>query len=212
MNKYPWRDYDGQFTNGRPDHPNHLLGSFLVLFPYSKGGFETFQPRKVAYAEHVRWALEYDDRRFSRAMAFLFQVFSVMQKRQVCRFAEIQVSRQDFSCNKTLLKSLKAADLKKAGEEERCKAPFTNPGVHTLRQIVSATRARVMGTDKSRLSLRSKIWGMTIRKNPPNLWITLNFSDTHDPIVQVLAGEQIYMNNFNAIAEPNSTQRAANAV
>jgi hypothetical protein len=145
-------------------------------------------------------------------MSFLFQVFGVLQKHQVCKFAEIQVLRRDFAWNKKVLKSLKPADLEKAANEERRKVPFANPAVRTLWQIVSATRRCVMGMDESRLSLRSKIWGMTIRQNPPNLWITLNFSDTHDPIVHVLSGEQINMGGFNKTAGLESTRGAANAV
>lgn len=47
-------------------------------------------------------------------------------------------------------------------------------------------------------------------KNPPSLWVTINPSDTHDPIAQVLAGEEIDMNNFNATAGPDSSRRSTN--
>ncbi|RDB23672.1 hypothetical protein Hypma_009540 [Hypsizygus marmoreus] len=46
--------------------------------------------------------------------------------------------------------------------------------------------------------------------NPPNLWITINPSDTQDPIAQVMAGEDIDLNKFNSLVGPTATQRAMN--
>lgn len=40
VNEYPWRTADGTLSVGTPDDPNHLLGTFLYLFPYGLGGFE----------------------------------------------------------------------------------------------------------------------------------------------------------------------------
>jgi hypothetical protein len=91
VNEYARRDEQGHFTHGADDYPNHLLGAYPYLFPYGEGGFETERPRAVSYVEHARWALQYEDRRFSRHMSFIFQVFGVIQKRQVCRSAELQV-------------------------------------------------------------------------------------------------------------------------
>ncbi|KAF8585870.1 hypothetical protein K439DRAFT_1615581 [Ramaria rubella] len=61
VNKYACKGQDGQLTDGGCDNLNHLLGSFPVLFPYGKGGFETEHTQKVSYTEHARWALEYND-------------------------------------------------------------------------------------------------------------------------------------------------------
>ena len=37
---------------------------------------------------------------------------------------------------------------------------------------------------------------MCMMKGPPSLWITINPSDTRDPIAQVFAGEKIDMDDF----------------
>jgi Helitron helicase-like domain at N-terminus len=52
---------------------------------------------------------------------------------------------------------------------------------------------------------------LTLRKNPATLWVALNFADTSDPIVQILAGEEINMDHFIATAGPDHTCRAINA-
>jgi hypothetical protein len=41
--------------------------------------------------------------------------------------------------------------------------------------------------------------------------VTLNFADTSDPIVQILAGEEIDMDHFIAMAGPDHSHHAINA-
>lgn len=55
-----------------------------------------------------------------------------------------------------------------------------------------------MGTDESRIKIRALIWGMCVRKNPPSIWLTINPADTQDPIAQVLCGEHIDLDRFDA--------------
>lgn len=76
---------------GSLDDPNHLLGTFPYLFPYGAGGFEVKRRKKVSYQEHAKWALRYHDGRFAKNITFIAQVFNVIQKREVCKAAEIQV-------------------------------------------------------------------------------------------------------------------------
>ncbi|KAG1859735.1 hypothetical protein F4604DRAFT_1930451 [Suillus subluteus] len=64
----------------------------------------------------------------------------------------------------------------------------------------------MIGTDESRLSIHAYIWGMTAMNSPPSLWITINPTDTHDPIVQVLVGEEINLDAFDHTAGPDSAQ------
>lgn len=74
----------GLRTEGGSSDTNHLLGAFPTLFPFGQGGFEIERQVNVSYEAHVRWALQYDDRRFRKDPHFPFQVFGVCQKRQVC--------------------------------------------------------------------------------------------------------------------------------
>jgi hypothetical protein len=67
-----------------------------------------------------------------------------------------------------------------------------------------------MGTDKSRIHIQGQIKGMIVMKGPPSLWITINLSDTGDPIAQVFAGEQIDMDSFVKTSGPNSEQQSKN--
>jgi hypothetical protein len=208
VNEYGRCDKDGNPVDGGIEDPNHLMAAFPVLFPYGKGGLEVDRKRKVPYESHVRWALQYADRRFRKDLSFIFQVFGVIQKRQMCFSASLQIRRASFHRHREIIHNVTPADLVKASAEELRRVPYTNPGVRALRQHVSAVRAKVMGTDESRTGIRSQIWGMTMMCGPPSLWITINPSDTNDPIAQVMAGVDINLDNFEKTAGPDGKTRA----
>ena len=211
VNEYPREDRTtGQRSDGGPSDPNHLLGCFPELFPYGVGGFEVDRVVPVPYEKHARWALQYADRRFRKHLHFVFQVFGVIQKRQVCRSACLQLKRSSFAANEALLSRLSVADLKKASGEETRRVCFSNPGVQSLRSQLSAVRAKVQGTDESRTSIRAQIWSTTLLKNPPSIWLTINPADTHDPVAQVFTGSEIDMDHFNQTDGPDATGRASN--
>lgn len=211
VNEYGRRDeLTEELTNGGTSNPNHLYGAFPTLFPYGEGGFEVPRPRKVPYETHTRWALEYQDKRFRKDLHFIFQVFGVIQKRKVCSSVKLQIDKAQYRRHEMAIRRLKPLDLLKAAEEEKRKAPITNPAVRSLRELVSSLRTKVPGTDESRTGMRSQIWGLTTMKNAPSIWLTINPSDTNDPIAQVLAGEDINLREFIRTAGPNPTQRAQN--
>jgi hypothetical protein len=159
------------------------MGAFPVLYPYTEGGIETDRPIPVSYAEHARWALQYWDKRFRTDLHFVFQVFGVLQKRQVCNSAGLQIKRKDFMQSESAIRSLKPADLFQAAGEESRRVPFSNPAVKSLRKHLSSVRSKVMGTDESRVGIRSKIWSLTVELGPPSLWITINPADL---VIQLL--------------------------
>ncbi|KAF7294296.1 ATP-dependent DNA helicase [Mycena chlorophos] len=49
---------------------------------------------------------------------------------------------------------------------------------------------------------------MILRFNPPTIWATINLADTADPIAQVLAGQEIDLDQFVATAGPDSNTRS----
>ena len=200
----------GQRNDGGPGDANHLLGTFPTLFPFGHGGFEIERRVNVPYETHVRWALQYEDRRFRRDPHFPFQVFGVCQKRQVCRASMLQMKRGSYFRHQNILSTITAEDLTKASREETRGVPFSNPAIRILRSQLSAVKAKVQGSDESRMSIRGKIWGTNLLHNPPSLWVTINPADTQDPIAQVLAGADIDLDNFCNTAGPDSIDRATN--
>jgi hypothetical protein len=208
VNEYGRKDESGVPFIGEHDNPNHLLGAFPCLFPYGMGGFEVERPHPLSYELHARWSMRYADRRFRMDIQFMFQVFGVLQKRQVCRSAVLQIKKQDFTSHQESFRHLQSTDLLKASNEEKRNIPVSNPIIRSLKHHLSAIRSKVKGTDESRTSIRSQIWGMSVMKGPPSLWITINPTDTHDPIAQVFTGAEIDLDNFNSNSPPDASERA----
>ncbi|KAG1766496.1 hypothetical protein EV702DRAFT_1050664 [Suillus placidus] len=109
----------------------------------------------------------------------------------------LEVGKKAYHDHEQAFAQLTPADLLEASQEESKKQLFSNPTIRSLKHHLSAVRSKVMGTDESRTKVRSYIWGMTMMKNPPSLWITINPTDTHDPVAQVFAGEEIDLDKFD---------------
>ncbi|TFY54236.1 hypothetical protein EVJ58_g8978 [Rhodofomes roseus] len=118
--------------------------------------------------------------------------------------------RRDFVADAALLSTITLADLTSAAEQEAAGQPITNASVRLLKKRVHATASRVMGSDASRVRLRTQIWSTSTWLNPANVWITINPDDLHDPIAQIFVGEQIDMDAFSRTAGPDKAHRARN--
>ncbi|KAF7317187.1 ATP-dependent DNA helicase [Mycena chlorophos] len=207
VNEYP-RTEGKRRTDGGAANPNHMLGTFPFLFPCGVGGLEVDREDTVTYEAHIRWALQYDDGRFRKDLHFVFQGFGVVLKRNVGQAAVLQIKRATYIANEQAFLRLSAADFVAAAKEESAKRQISNPVIRSLRKQITTVRARVMGTDESRISIRAQVWGMIVRFNPPTIWTTINLADTGDPVAQVLAGAEIDLDHFIATAGPDSETRS----
>src|SRR5262245_24987957 len=98
--------------------PNPLMAAYPLLWPYGLGGIECDRGLKVGFLEHVRWALDYYDRRFRLHHSFPFVTFGIHQKREALYSARLQMRRRDFDKEALALATLTVADLKEAEVEE----------------------------------------------------------------------------------------------
>jgi hypothetical protein len=189
---------------------NFSVYAFPCLYPYGEGGIEAEREVPVSLQDHIRTNLHYWDRRFRLHPTWSFVFFSLLQKRQALMSSRVQMRRKDFEKAARLFSDLTQDDLAAAAEAELKGRPITNPKILLLRRLIHCAGAKVMGSDTSRAAYRSQIWSTMLFKNAPSLWITINPNDLHDPIVQVLLGENIDMDNFLATAGPDRQQRAEN--
>lgn len=134
VNEYARQDTAGELSIGTTENPNHLLGSFPCLFPYGCGGFEVQRANPVTYQAHVRWSLRYYDRRFRLDLHFVFQAFGVLQKREICSAASLQISKRTFLRFQNDIRNLRPEDLAAAGVEEQAGKQYSHPVIRSLRQ------------------------------------------------------------------------------
>lgn len=189
---------------------NPLAAAYPGLFPYGVGGIEADRPQIVTFVQHVKWALQYYDRQFRTHHSFPFVVFGILQRRDILRSARLQMLKRNFLQDARTITSITADDVKKAVSEMEAKKPVSDARLKKLNELVFGCGGRVMGSNETRAGYRSEIWATSVWKRPMNLWITINPNDLHDPLVQVLAGEQIDMDNFNRRFGPDAKKRARN--
>lgn len=189
---------------------DHISACYATLFPYGEGGLESARDVKVSYVEHARCLLRRHGFSFATHHSFPFTTFSVVQKRQLLSSAKLQMSQASFDANASLIASLRPSDLKEAEVDELEKRATTNPRVRALRNQINATSSRILASNESRAAYRSQIWGTSLYMRPPSLWMTLNFSDMDEPVVQILCGEDIDMDHFDRFAGPDPDERARN--
>ena len=149
VNEYPHVNEVGTRYEGTTENPNHLLGSFPCLFPYRQGGFEVGRPQIVSYDCHACWALCYKDKRFRKDFYFIFQVFGVIQKRELCASTVLQISKWTFLQFEHAIHSLKSSDFEKATQQEHSNEHFTDPMMCALCQALNTIWVKVIGTDES---------------------------------------------------------------
>ncbi|KIK34584.1 hypothetical protein CY34DRAFT_26824 [Suillus luteus UH-Slu-Lm8-n1] len=168
---------------------NPLAATYPKLFSFGVGGIEDTCKKLVGFDEHVRWTLQYHDWRFRTHHSFPFVVFGMEQKRKALQSARIQMRCKDFECDGYIINSITVSDLKQAEKEEAEHRKISNPWM-----------CQYCGFR----------WGTSLCLRGPSLWITINPSDTHNPVVQVFAREQINMDIFFHDAGPDSNRRAQN--
>lgn len=196
------RDENGEST------PNLFERAFPCLFPYGVGGIEGEQVVPVEFREHVQWALQYHDRRFSTHETFPFLAFGIQQRRQALASARVQMRRRTFEKEATILSTITEERMRRAQEQEEAGESPSDEGIVLLKRLVHGAAGRVQGTDSSRYNIRGQIWSTCLVFGPPSLWLTINPSDLDDPIAQIFAGAEIDLDAFDAALGPSSDARA----
>ncbi len=189
--------------------PNFFERAFPCLFPYGRGGIEGVQVVTIGLREHIRWALRYHDRRFRTHETFPFVVFGMQQRREALGSARVQIRRKAYEKDMRVLSTITTESLKRAAEQEAAKVPITDPAVLLLKRVIHGSAGRVQGTDAARYKIRGQIWSTCLSHGPPSMWITINPTDIHNPIAQVLAGQDIDLDRFLGSAGPSAVERAA---
>ncbi len=107
------------------------------------------------------------------------------------------MSRKDFNADHEDLSLISISKLTQAAEEDLHKKPISNPKIHKPMKHLKITAGQVIGTNQSCASIQSQIWSLSIKFGPLALWVTVNPSDIHDPIVQVFCREHINLDHFD---------------
>lgn len=185
----PATEFDQSFDSTEHlDAFSILACVYPVLFPYGLGDFTASRRNDVSFVNHIRWAIQYHDRRFATHHSFPFVTFGILQKMEALGSARVVMGREDFKQDLQILSSITRKDIEEASKQEKARKHPSNPSIRKFLRHLTKLGSRVIGSDESRAKYRSQIFGTTVTENPPNLWTTWNISDFDEPIAQVLAG------------------------
>ncbi|KAJ6510126.1 hypothetical protein C8R47DRAFT_965020, partial [Mycena vitilis] len=184
------------------DNPFLLSMAFPEEDPWGIGGMHhPFRRTKISSLEQVGHLLTVHGGRFQRHPEFAFFYYNVLRKQLVSRSLRYKVPQSSY---KSLIDQMLEVDLERlAALRDRCKKnPLYVPVDAEERRImglmssVGLVARQVPGSAGQKVMLRNEIRGLINYRGAPTLFVTLNPSDVDNPIVRLLVGEDIRLEDL----------------
>ncbi|KAI9068165.1 hypothetical protein FKP32DRAFT_1600664 [Trametes sanguinea] len=198
-----------------PDFKNPRLLSWLFphLDPWGIGGF--FEPARNVYLtmeDQVSYLLEVDGSRFASDADFAFVYYNILQKKAVCDSVTFTVRASQQQRIMQRLMSVDVSVLQRLIEKYEKDAQY-QPQNDAEREVLNLLREVGMigkdlpGTNAYKRAMRNEIRALIYHHGTPTLFVTLNPSDVHHPLVRLLAGDDIDINQIEVGEELTEWQR-----
>jgi hypothetical protein len=169
--------------------PTFWPNAFPVLFPYGCGGaIATSRPTHITLREWVRHMLAYHDGRFRKDPSFLYVAFAILQIQERLTLSRVLYKKVFTAGATSAINAPTSAQLKATLElMQSSKTLFgLGPDADAIRQMLTNTSiigSQLKGSIYERAACRNELLGMVTMKGLPNLFITVNPSDIHNPII-----------------------------
>ncbi|KLO10936.1 hypothetical protein SCHPADRAFT_831849, partial [Schizopora paradoxa] len=178
------------------NNTNLFPGMYPTLFPYGFGGFDQSDQRiKVSFEKQVNYLFDIFGHKFRYHSSFMFVALNIIQRRKAHLHTHFIVKRRDFATISSKLISLtpevldRAADivqdegtLSKLSEKEQ-------DALLLLKQVNTVT-THVPGSHAAKIRAKSEIMSYIGFKGVPQLFLTINPSPHHNPVFQVMYGDE----------------------
>ncbi|THU84342.1 hypothetical protein K435DRAFT_611122, partial [Dendrothele bispora CBS 962.96] len=189
-----------------------------TLFPYGVGMMENHDVRSnnaIGFREidmktHVAHLLQSGPNcRFQVHLSFIFVIGNLIQRRQTSFNAKLAVKRSWFPRVDALLDKISESTIKEYTEKLK-KNPFAKPetegerAASKLIQYVNYVAEHVPGSMSEIQNMREDMFSIVNCNGLPHIFLTLNPTDTNNPIAQVLAGRDIDLDKFFHELSPGS--------
>lgn len=194
-------------------NPELLTWLFPHLDPWGLGGFH--HPSRIvniSMEDQLKYLLELDDPRFERDADFAFVYYNILQKKSVCdsvRF-RVKLARQEetiaslLAVNQPVLQRMISAYKKDPAYNP------TEPEEQSILRLIDSVAAvlpNLPGTTAHKLTMRNEIRSLVNFHGTPAFFVTLNPSDIHHPLVRLLSGDDIRLEDAAVGEELNSWER-----
>ncbi|KAF8830527.1 hypothetical protein HHX47_DHR2001129 [Lentinula edodes] len=189
-----------------------------TLFPYGVGMMEGNGPNldnsvgfhKIDMRSHISHLLQSGpNHRFQTHLSFIFVVNNILQRRETSFNAKLAVKKSWFPCVQSLLGKISNTTVAEYTEKLK-KNPFAHAETEgekaatQLMKYVSYIGDHIPGSMSEVQDLREEMFSLVHTNGIPHIFLTLNPSDTNNPIAQVLAGRDIDLDRFFHDLKPGS--------
>jgi Helitron helicase-like domain at N-terminus/PIF1-like helicase len=179
------------------DNPSLLSWLFPHLDPWGIGGFHHPGRKKaITMEEQLRYLISLDDPSFATDPTFAFVYFNISQKKTIVRDCFFRVRQNQYSQTIEELQNV-PLDVLQRLERKYMRNPGYQPGeiveqrlVHLLSRL-QCINYKLPGSKGYKKHLRNEIWGLVYRYGTPALFVTINPSDVNHPLVRLIVGENI---------------------
>ena len=178
------------------NNPDLMPGMFPTLFPLGIAGFEHPSRRpKLSFQAHANALLDVPDKSFRHHQSFIFVALNIMQRRLSHLHTHFTVWKSNFEsvASKLILLSPDTLTrLAKHLEQEGSLNTLTSDEKQGLSLLnhVNTISARIPGSQAAKIFTRNEIRSYFGEYGLPHLFFTFNPSVTHNPIFQVMVGDQ----------------------
>ncbi|KAF5341970.1 hypothetical protein D9611_001217 [Ephemerocybe angulata] len=181
--------------------PDLLPMIYPTLFPYGIGGLEN-RGRKAAlsFKRHVKHLLTLHDSRFQEHYSFPFTVFNILQRRAILLHTSLKVKRSNFKKVAASFASVSPEVLQSVSEKigkgtYSFHTPEERQALDLMKEVKLVT-SNVPASSSSKLVMRNEIKALIIDKGLPSFYLTINPADVYNPLVRLLAGADIDVDNL----------------
>ncbi|KAI0722566.1 hypothetical protein C8Q76DRAFT_615406, partial [Earliella scabrosa] len=179
------------------ENPSLLTWLFPHLDPWGIGGFH--HPHRqvpLSMEEQLKYMLSIYNSPFERDADFAFVYFNILQKKRVCESVRFKVKASQQRAIVQDLLSVDKALLQRMIETFKNDPNYVVQTVEERNLLSLINRLGTVlhdlpGTSGYKIKLRNEIRALVNHKGTPAFFVTLNPSDVHNPIVRVLCGHNI---------------------
>ena len=179
------------------ENPSLLTWLFPHLDPWGIGGFhEPAREVSVSMEEQLKYLLELDDSPFERDPDFAFVYYNILQKKAVCDSVRFRVKVADQARVIRDLLSINKDELEHIIGRFKSNSNY-EPETPEQRQMVDLVNKvgtmlhDLPGTAGYKMKMRNEIQSLVNMRGTPAFFITLNPSDVNHPLVRLLSGDNI---------------------
>src|ERR1700722_8524980 len=185
------------------NNPDLFPLMYPTLFPYGIGGFDDRnRSAKLSMRRQVKHFLQLSDRRFQEHPTFIFTAFNILQRRAMLLHTKLKTEKSNFKQMAEQFASVSSETIHAVAEklknEQQQKISWSDDErkIADLMQQVNTITGYVEGSAAARVHMRNEIRGLMIDQGLPSFYITINPADVYNPILKVLAGENIDIENL----------------